>query len=162
MGSYIALFFPQFSIVPIAITIAICLGIINLMGSKSSGGLQILLVFGLLVILLAFITGGFSGIQTDNFKGIFNISSDSLIATSAMVYISYVGVTNVASLSEEVKKPEKDLPLGIFLALGVAMLIYALGTTVMVGVVPMDRLAGDLTPVATAANFIFGRVLLSQ
>ena len=74
-----------------------------------------------------------------------------------MVYISYVGVTKVAGISEEVKNPERNLPWGIFLALFTALLVYALGTTIMVGVIPMDMLAGDLTPVATAANIIFGK-----
>ena len=40
--------------------------------------------------------------------------------------------------------PEKNLPRGVFLALGTALLIYGLGTLVMVGVVPMTELA-DLT-----------------
>ncbi|MBW2451178.1 MAG: amino acid permease, partial [Deltaproteobacteria bacterium] len=81
-----------------------------------------------------------------------------------MVYISYVGVTKVASLSEEVKDPEKNLPRGVILALLTAILIYFLGTLMIVGLVPQGELRGNLTPVASAAEYALGRpgvILLS-
>jgi len=157
MGSYLALFFPQIEIIPVAIIIAICLGVLNILGSQSSGKFQVMLVIGLLVILAGFIGGGFYKFEINHFNGLSDLKSDSLLATAAMVYISYVGVTKVASLSEEVKDPERNLPRGIFLALLTAIIVYALGTTIMVGVIPMEQLAGDLTPVATAASIIFGK-----
>jgi len=73
-------------------------------------------------------------------------------SASGLVFISYVGVTNIASVSEEVKNPERNLPLGIFLALGTAVLVYALGVSVMIGVVGDEQLAGSLTPVADVAD----------
>jgi len=158
MGVYLALFFPQIEIIPVAIIIAVCLGILNIAGSQSSGKFQVILVIGLLIILAGFIGGGFYKFEINHFNGLKDLKSDSLLATAAMVYISYVGVTSVASLSEEVKDPERNLPRGIFLALLIAIIIYALGTTIMVGVIPMEKLAGDLTPVATAANIIFGKI----
>ena len=158
MGVYLALFFPQIEIIPVAIIIAVCLGILNIAGSQSSGKFQVVLVIGLLIILAGFIGGGFYKFEINHFNGLKDLKSDSLLATAAMVYISYVGVTSVASLSEEVKDPERNLPRGIFLALLIAIIIYALGTTIMVGVIPMEKLAGDLTPVATAANIIFGKI----
>ena len=156
MGAYLALFSPQIEIIPIAILIAICLGILNVMGSQLSGKFQVILVISLILILVSFIGGGFYKLEINHFNGLTDLKSDSLISTAAMVYVSYVGVTNVASLSEEVKDPERNLPMGIFLALLTAIIVYALGTTIMVGVIPMGQLAGDLTPVATAANLIFG------
>ncbi len=74
-----------------------------------------------------------------------------------MVYISYVGVTKVASLSEEVKDPEKNLPRGVILALLTAILVYFLGTMIIVGLVPPGELRGNLTPVASAAQYSLGR-----
>jgi len=157
MGSYLALFFPQIEIIPVAIFFAVFLGILNIAGSHSSGKFQVMLLIVLLIILVGFIGGGFYKFELNHFNGLKDLRSDSLLATAAMVYISYVGITNVASLSEEVKDPERNLPRGIFLALLTAIIIYALGTTIMVGVIPMEKLAGDLTPVATAANIRFGK-----
>jgi len=73
-----------------------------------------------------------------------------------MVYISYVGVTKVISLSEEIKNPERNIPLGVFLSLATSFIIYTLGTIVMVGVLPMSELIQSLTPVASTAKIFFG------
>jgi len=158
MGAYIKLFIPELSIVPVAIFLAIALGILNLYGAKKTGMFQILLVIGLLILLISFIVGGIPQINYSHFKGFFDAGTSNILATAGLVYISYVGVTKVASLSEEVKNPEKNLPLGVFLALGTAILIYALGTSIIVGVVPLNILKGNLTPVATAAKIIFGKI----
>ena len=164
MGAYIAIFFPSVPVVPTAITIAVLLGIINLFGAKKSGNLQILLVVGLLGLLGMFISGGFKSIDPSHFNNFWSAGFQGIVSTAGLVYISYVGVTKIASLAEEVKDPERNLPLGIFLALGTAIVIYGLGMYVIVGVVPLNVLKGDLTPVATAALKIFGKwgeILLS-
>ncbi len=156
MGAYISLFIPGLAITPIAIILALALGLLNIFGAKKSGNLQIYLVVGLLSILAYFIGGGLPQLNYEHFNNFFNAGFDSIIATAGLVYISYVGVTKVASLAEEVKNPERNLPLGVFVALGLSILIYILGTTVMVGVVPMEQLVQNLTPVATTAQILFG------
>ena len=156
MGAYIGLFFPELPIIPVAIALALILGALNLFGAKKSGGLQVFLVFGLLALLGWFIGMGLPEVKFGYFRGFWDAGSSSIIATAGLVYISYVGVTNVASLSEEVKNPERNLPLGIFLALGTSIVIYVLGTIVMVGVLPIERLMGNMTPVASAAEVFFG------
>jgi amino acid transporter/mannitol/fructose-specific phosphotransferase system IIA component (Ntr-type) len=157
MGVYISLFLPEVEIVPIAIGVAVILGIINLFGAHKSGSLQIFLVIILLSVLSAFIFLGLGEIHTEHFSNMFNPGAAKIFSTAGLVYISYVGVTKIASLSEEVKNPERNLPLGIFLALGVAIAIYFAGTTVLVGVVPMEELKGNLSPIATAAGKFMGR-----
>jgi mannitol/fructose-specific phosphotransferase system IIA component (Ntr-type) len=94
--------------------------------------------------------------QADHFRGFFEPGPAAILSTAGLVYISYIGITTVASLAEEVKNPERSLPLGVFMALGTALLVYGLGTTVLVGLVPPEQLAGDLTPVATAAKALLG------
>jgi len=157
MGAYIALFVPDVEIIPVAVCLAVVIGALNLFGAKGSGRLQVVLVVGLLLILTAFIGDGLARLEPGHFRGFLDAGFGSILSTAGFVYISYIGVTKVASLSEEVRDPERNLPLGVFLALGTAVVIYALGTVVMVGVVPMDELAGDLTPVASAAFRLAGR-----
>lgn len=158
MGAYINLFFPTFEILPLAIIIAVALGAISFFGSKGSGRLQIALVLLLLALLMFFIFSGSTKINPASFNNLFDKDLASLLSTAGLVYISYIGITKIASLSEEVKNPEKNLPLGIFLSLGTTVLIYFVGTLIMVNVIPMNELAGNLTPVATAANSILGRI----
>ena len=104
-----------------------------------------------MIILTTFISKGIPNINFENFDGFFNKGGVSIFSTAGLVYISYVGITNIASVSEEVNNPERNLPLGVFLAIGTTILIYAVGTTIMVGVLPAEELASDLTPVASAS-----------
>ncbi len=157
MGAYIKLFFPTVQIVPVAVGIALVLGMLSLFGSKKSGRLQVILVAVLLFLLLLFIGGGLPKINAFHFDNFLSSGWSSILSASGLVYISYVGLTNIASLSEEVKNPERNLPLGIFLALGTALIIYILGTTVMTGVIPFEKFVGNLTPVATAGEYFFGK-----
>ena len=158
MGAYISLFVGDVSIVPIAIGIALAIGILNLFSVKGTGKFQLFLVVGLLIVLVAFIGDGMPRINMNYFRGFFDPGFSNILATTGLVYISYVGVTKVASLSEEVKNPERNLPLGVFLSIFTAFIIYTLGTIVMVGLVPMEQLKGNLTPVAVAAQSLFGGV----
>lgn len=156
MGAYIALFFPGLPQLPVALALAAGLGAVNYFGAAKSGRLQIYLVMALLLLLAGFIGGGVPALDAVAFEGLFDAEITTLMGTAGLVYISYVGVTKVASLAEEIEKPEKTLPRGVFLSLATAVAVYALGTTVMVGVIPFERLAGDLTPAATAAGILYG------
>jgi APA family basic amino acid/polyamine antiporter len=158
MGAYVNLFFPNIGIIPFAIVIALILGLFNLFGAKKSGHLQILLVTFLLAFLLYFIIGGLPQVNFDHFTDFLGSGWDSILSAAGLVYISYIGITNIASLSEEVQRPERNLPLGLFLAIGTAVLVYALGTGVMIGVLPIKELMGNLTPVAAAGKVLFGEI----
>ncbi len=156
MGAYIALFIPSVPIIPIAVALALLIGLLNLFSVKGSGKLQVILVVILLAVLAMFLVGGTPQINFSNFKGFLDPGFHAIFSATGLVYISYVGITKVASLSEEVKNPERNLPLGIFLSIGTSILVYTVGTAIMVGVIPINELMGDLTPAATAAGKFFG------
>lgn len=157
MGAYISLFLPDLPIKPVAIVLAVILGLLNIFSAKKTVGVQVILVTGLLAILAGFIVGGIPAIDYNHFQNFFEKDFSAIISTAGLVYISYVGVTKVASLSEEVKNPERNLPLAIFLSIGTVLIVYGLGTAIMVGVIPMNELANSLTPVAKAGEYIAGK-----
>ena len=157
MGAYIELFFPQLPMIAIGVALAILFGVINFMGTKESGRAQIIMVAILLLLLLAYIVFGVTKVNTGHFNGFLASGSGAIISIAGAVSISYGGITKVTSIAEEVENPERNLPLGVFLALGTAILIYGLGTFVMVGVAPPADLAGDQTLVATTATLIAGK-----
>ncbi len=158
IGVYLGLFITDLPIVYVAIGIALALGILNIFGADTSGKLQIILVLLVIIAIIILIGGAVPELNFSHFNNYVDAGSGAIISTAAMVYISYGGITKVTSLSEEVENPERNLPLGIFLALITAIILYGVGTAVMVGIVPMDRLAGDLSPVATVAETLYGRV----
>lgn len=158
MGAYLNLFVSGDFMIPMAIGFALLFGIINLVGAKEAGFIQVLMVGGILFLLTGFIGTGLFYIEFDHFKGFFDVDSESVLATAGLVYVSYAGITKVTSVAEEVDNPERNLTLGMLMAFGTALVVYVLGTYVMVGVVPIHELAGSLTPVAMAAERMVGVV----
>ena len=156
MGAYIRLFFPELEIVPVAVAIALILGGINIFGAKKGSKLQVVLVAGLLSLLAVFFAGGLPHCRMQHFDHFLAAGWDAILSTAGLVYISYVGMTKVASLSEEVEDPERNLPRGVFMALGTAFGVYLVGTITIVGLVPPEELRGNLTPVAAAAHYALG------
>jgi len=158
IGAYLSLFVTDYNITMLAVVIAAILGVINYFGAKKTSGLQIGLVSILLVIIIGFIITSASSVDVNNYKKIFDFEFLELMSTTGLVFISYVGVTKIASISEEIKNPERNIPLGIFLSLATAFVIYIVGTMIIVGVVPMDLLSGNLTAVATVQDIAIGNI----
>lgn len=158
IGAYLSLFINNFNITFIAVSIAVILGIINYFGTKKSSGLQVVLVSILLLIITSFILVSIPYVDVKNYDKIFDVEFLDLMSTTGLVFISYVGVTKIASISEEIENPERNIPLGIFLSLVTAFIIYVLGTMVIVGVVPMNILSGNLTAAATVQKLTYGNI----
>ena len=156
MGAYITLFFSDAPITTMAIALAVVFGAINFMGAKATTRFQIVMVIGLLGLLSWFMAQGAFSIDTSRFKGFFDKGTAGVFSTAGLVFISYVGVTKVASIAEEIDNPQRNLPLGIFLGLGTAVVIYMVGLTIIVGVTPGEELATSLTPVGDAAQSFAG------
>jgi basic amino acid/polyamine antiporter, APA family len=159
VGAYLQLLMPNVQMGPVAAAFAVFFGIVNYFGAKKSGSFQVLLLIGLLILLLWFSGYGLFQVEPNEFSPFFESGSAGIISTAGLVIVSYMGMTKVASVAEEVKNPSRNLPLGMFLAFGSVLAIYVVGTAVMVGVVGAETLArdgGDLTPVATVAEALIG------
>ncbi|OMO70369.1 Amino acid/polyamine transporter I [Corchorus olitorius] len=81
--------------------------------------------------------------------GYFPFGVDGMLAGSATVFFSYIGFDSVASTAEEVKNPQRDLPLGIATALSICCGLYMLVSIVIVGLVPYYAMDPD-TPISSA------------
>ena len=79
----------------------------------------------------------------------------SILRAAAVVFVSYAGVTKIASIAEEVQDPERTIPRGMFISIVFMMLLYPAVVAIMIGVTPGDELAATTTPVANAAA-VFG------
>jgi basic amino acid/polyamine antiporter, APA family len=160
VSAYLQLLLPTVQMGPIAAGFAVFFGVVNYFGAKKSGSFQVLLLIALLILLLWFTGVGMFQVQASEFSGFFQSGAADIVGTAGLVIVSYMGMTKVASVAEEVKNPDRNLPLGMFLAFGSVLTIYVVGTAVMVGVAGVETLSrdgGDLTPVATVAELLVGR-----
>jgi amino acid transporter/mannitol/fructose-specific phosphotransferase system IIA component (Ntr-type) len=158
LGAYLTLLFP-FSNNKYA-ALALCVGIIalNIGGVKKTAKLQMGIVVCVLTVLTIFIGQGATQLNTDAYSPFMPNGWFGIFAATGFVFISYAGVTKIASIVEEVKRPERNVPLGILASLGVMMVIYTLVVAVLAGTVPLKELKTDITPIATAAEVLFGSI----
>jgi len=150
LGAYLVVF-ADVPVKAIAIGLAVGLVVLNAVGVKHTAGVQRAVVFGVLMMLLVLIALGSSKIDSTAFDGFFDEGASGLFLATGVIFVSYAGVTKVASVAEEVRNPNRNIPLSILGSLGLMMVVYPAVVFVMIGVVG-DSLADSSTPVVDTAR----------
>ncbi|WP_291861960.1 amino acid permease [Marinilabilia sp.] len=164
IGAYAAIFW-DVPVQLVAVAATMVFTGLNLIGAKKTSGLQNFFIIFLLVVLGGFI---FDGLYTvffteridgpstnEHFTPFFTNGIEGIITTAGFVFVSYLGLTKVASVAEEIKNPERNIPLGMLLSLVITSVIYFLGVFVMVALIDPADFANELAPAATAAKQLF-------
>jgi len=140
----------------IAVLCCLFFTVLNVVSVKHTSRLQIVLVAAMLIILGLFVISGARAIETVRYNGFLEKGWPAVLATSGLVFISFGGLTKVASVAEEVKQPGKNLPLGMILAWLVVSVFYLAVILITVGVVNGEDLAVSNMPVSLAASKFMG------
>ena len=162
MGAYLGIYF-DVPIEPLAVALTLAFMTINIVGAKETSGLQRILVSALVVILTFFLVQGLAEVFSlgigevtrERFTPFLAFGFAGFMSTVGFVFVSYAGLTKVASVSEEIRNPDRNIPLGMALSLATAAVVYTVGVYILVAVLPPEALRDDLTPVATAAEAFF-------
>lgn len=162
IGAYAA-FFIELPIKTVAVILTLVFMLINIVGAKETTRLQRWLVYILLSVLAFFVVQGAIYLFTAQpaaetaaqLTPFMPFGVEGLLSTIGFVFVSYAGLTKVASVAEEVSNPDRNIPLGMMLSLGVTTFVYVTGVFIMVAVLEPSELRSDLTPVATAASAFF-------
>lgn len=139
-----------------SILVCIFFILLNTIGVKEVAKFQVSLVSGLLTLMVLYIIFGFSKIDIAHFYFLAPHGINPIFATIGFIFISFGGLLNVASVSEEIKNPKKNIPLGIIASVISVTIIYTLILIVTVGILPAAIFSDSLTPVADAARNIAG------
>ncbi|CAN6304153.1 unnamed protein product [Urochloa humidicola] len=131
------------------VTILLCVGI-----KESSFAQGVVTVLNACVMIFVIVAGSYIGFQIGwvGYKvsdGYFPYGVNGMLAGSATVFFAYIGFDTVASTAEEVKNPQRDLPLGIGIALAICCALYMAVSIVIVGLVPYFAMDPD-TPISSA------------
>ena len=102
---------------------------LNIVGAKETTRLQVAMVAGLLAILVFLVIKGAPVVDRTQYTPFAPNGWGAILPTAALVFISYIGLTKVASVAEEVKNPERNIPLGMFLSL-ITILVVSGGNSV--------------------------------
>lgn len=141
---------------PVAALLALMLIGINLLGVRQTAKFQMVLVTTVVLVLSGFVVTGLPNIEAAAFQPFLPNGMKGLLSATAVVFVSYAGVTKVASIAEEVRQPGRTIPSGMLISIGFMMLLYPAIVAVIVGVAPQDELTHTETPVTLAAQQFLG------
>ncbi len=159
MGAFGILIFPgitEFQMDLIAVFFCLVFTAVNIISVKHAGRFQIWLVLALLGALILFSAVGIQRIQLDHFKNFAPDGMKAVFATVGLIFISYGGLTKVASVAEETINPGRSIPRGMIAAYVVVGLLYIVVVGITVGVLPAPVLRNSLTPISLAARALMG------
>jgi amino acid transporter/mannitol/fructose-specific phosphotransferase system IIA component (Ntr-type) len=140
----------------IAVALCVVFVVINLIGIRQAGRLQVGLVAGLLAILVFYVVRGIPAVRIESFQPFAPHGAASVFYTAGFVFVSYGGLLKAASMAEEVKDPARVVPLGMILSLLVVTILYMLVVFVTSGVLGAQELEGSLTPISDGAAAFMG------
>ena len=146
---------------PVGIGVIALLIFLNIRGSKSAGGMQVvstickLLPLGLLMVF-GFVRGsGDHAILTPlvgEGKSALAVMGTTLLA----VLFAFEGWTNVGSIAGEMKDPGRDLPRAIVGGVSIIMAVYLVINLAYLWVIPANELMNLESPATAVATRIFG------
>lgn len=143
--------FDYFQVKLVAASFCVLFVIINIFSVKLSARIQNLMVVFLLLVCATYVFLGVRNISWQNFKPFLPQGKGAFLSVVGLVFISYGGLTKVASIAEDTKNPSKTIPTGMFLAFFVVQVLYCLCIAVTVGILPSHELVSTFTPLTHGA-----------
>jgi len=141
----------------LGVVLTIVFVLLNIIGIKEAGKLQIILVSSLIAILVLYVIKGVPHLNIRNFEPFAPNGFLAVLSTAGFVFISYGGLLKVASIAEETKNPARTVPLAMIFSLITVIILYTTVIFITSGVLSDSVLDTSLTPISDGAHAIMGR-----
>jgi APA family basic amino acid/polyamine antiporter len=159
-AGYFVTIFPVLPVKIIAVLAAATLTGLNIAGIKQSATVNDILVLTKIAILCLFIGFGIFHINYQNFSTFSPNGTFGILEGAGFIFFAYIGFGRIATLGEEVKNPQRTLPLSILLALMISVIIYILTGFTATGLQDYRVLAQSGSPLADAAAATGNNILV--
>ena len=165
LGAYLLLFAPlsQGAVVYVALALAAFVVALNVSGTKMSGQIQAIVVTLVVAGLLAYVVNAGFVTDTTRYTPFRTQGNVGVVTAAAFVFVSYAGVTKIASVAEEVKNPGKNLPRAMLGSMGIMTVLYIGVVGAIIGLSDPEVLktggpggTASLTPMADGAGALLG------
>ncbi|MFB6311317.1 MAG: APC family permease [Salinirussus sp.] len=157
-------------VIPLALVFGVFLTVLNVTGTENAAKLQNVVVAILLAIIVGFLSfGGLSalgviGTAEPISEPFFSKGLLSVLSTAALVFTSYLGFAQVATVAGEIKNPGRNLPLAMVGSVVIVGLLYVATIFVATSAFGSARLStlGETAMVAVAESFLgpLGAILI--
>jgi basic amino acid/polyamine antiporter, APA family len=136
---------------PAFVIMMLLTGLLSL-GVRESARVNNVMVVIKVGVVLLFIAVGVRHVQPANWHPYMPFGVGGTLSAAALVFFSFIGFDAVTSAAEEVKRPERDLPIGIIGSLTICTILYVIVSAIMTGIVPFAQLNVD-HPVSLALQY---------
>ncbi len=121
--------------------------ILLIIGIKESARFNNVIVAIKLAVILAFIGFGVFYVNADNWapfvppaEGEGRFGWDGVVRGAGVIFFAYIGFDAVSTAAQEVKNPQRDMPIGILGSLALCTVLYVAVALVLTGIVDFRQL----------------------
>ena len=126
---------------------------LNAVSTSASGGAETVVTLIKIAILVVFVAFGVFEADPAEFDPTFTKGALAVLPAMGLTFIAFEGYDLIATVTEEVKDPERNIPRAIFYSLAATVVIYLLVVFVAIGVKGAEGLAdGGERAIAVAAQ----------
>ncbi|WP_416826539.1 amino acid permease [Ectobacillus polymachus] len=136
-----------------AIVIIFLLTFLLTRGIRESARINSIMVIIKLAVVVLFIGVGVWYVKPANWTPFMPFGFQGVATGAATVFFAYIGFDAVSTAAEEVRNPQRDMPIGIIASLAVATVLYIVVSLILTGIVPYTQLDVK-NPVAFALTYI--------
>lgn len=154
---------PGDPVVLLALGTALALTLINVFGTEGAGKFQnavVLVLTGILTLLFGYGAANALGLIGDvNLPGTFAPKGVfPIFTTTALIFTSYLGFVQIATVAGEIKKPQVNLPRALIGSVVTVTILYVLTLFVSTSVLSPEQLAsyGETATIEVAREMIGG------
>ncbi|MBM7866853.1 amino acid permease [Heliobacterium gestii] len=133
-----------------AVVIVLIVTTLLSIGIRESARVNNIMVFIKMVVVFLFIGVGVWYVKPANWIPFMPYGVSGIWSGAAIVFFAYIGFDAVSTAAEEVKNPQRDLPIGIVASLAICTVLYIIVSAILTGIVPYDQFKGVSAPVALA------------
>lgn len=123
-----------------AVIIVLLIALLLTRGVQESTRVNKIMVFVKVGVILLFLLVGMFYVKPENWQPFMPFGLEGVLSASAIVIFAFLGFDAVSSAAEEVKNPQRNMPIGIIGSLFVCALLYIAVSLVLTGIVPYTQL----------------------
>lgn len=137
----------------LAFVIVFLITVLLLQGMKESLTINKIMVYIKVFIIILFIAVTLFYVKPENFSPILPFGTSGLGRGTSIAFFAFIGFDIISTASEEVKNPDRDMPIGIIASLLITAVLYSLMSFALVGAVHYSKL-NVADPVSLALRLI--------
>jgi APA family basic amino acid/polyamine antiporter len=136
-----------------AVLIILLISLLLVQGVRESARVNNIMVIIKAAVVLLFLIVGVGYVKPENWTPFMPFGFSGVATGAATVFFAFIGFDAVSTAAEEVRNPQRNMPIGIIASLTICTALYIAVSLVLTGVVPYEQLNVN-DPVAFALRYV--------